>query len=62
MDTVVLKHPTLALELVVTAEMAAMLMRLNLGYTEVKEEPADEPLEVIQTREGQANGSTGTND
>jgi|CXWL01.1.fsa_nt_gi hypothetical protein len=39
-ETVVLRHPTRDLEVVVTVDMAAVLRRF--GYTEVIEDSADE--------------------
>lgn len=47
---IILKHPTLDLEVVVTAELAAMLRRY--GYTEVNE-PADQ---LPDEKEGKADG------
>lgn len=58
----ILQHPTQEwLQVVVWEGSLAEKLR-EVGYTDVIE-PADEPLEVSQTREGQADGnSTDTND
>ena len=58
---VILQHPVYQagigwLQVVLWEGSLAELLR-KYGYTEVIE-PADEPLEVIQTREGQANGNS----
>lgn len=61
---VILQHPEYQagigwLQVVVWEGSLADLLR-RLGYAEIIEEPADEPLEINQVREGQADGNNNT--